>query len=818
MPLFIHSTGEQTDLAKKRIAMYVLMTVSLILLAFYFSTIEWVGSKEIHTIMELVSTILAFTVGVAALTSFYSKKDNTILFIGAGFLGTAFLDGYHTVVTSVFFDQYFPSPPPSLIPWSWIASRLFLSVMMYVSWWAWNRESKLGEERNIQEKYVYIFATISTIASFLFFAFVPLPRAYYGELFFPRPEEFIPALFFVLALIGYLKKGRWKENPFEHCIVISLIIGSLGQLIFMSFSNVLFDTMFDAAHILKIASYIGVEVGLLINMYYLFNKAEQNATELRLSNEELDIEIKERKLAEKALLDSKEQANAVVDNIVDGIITIDEKGLLESFNPAAEKIFGYTAEEVIGKNLKILMPEPYHSEHDSYLQSYRETGEAKIIGYGREVIGKRKDGSTFPLDLAVNEIRAGKKTIYTGIIRDITERKLAEDNLAQSEVRYRTIVEEASNIVYTADSDQKITYINPPGLKLSGFTKEEILGSPITFCVHPDWVEVVKTFYLNQQDEMIKETLFEFPILTKTKEEKWVEQTVALLSEGNKVKGFQAIVRDITERKAADRKLKKAKAESERANQAKSHFLASMSHELRTPLNSVIGFANILLKNKNNHLKEKELVFLSRISENGKRLLEIINDILDLSKIEAGRMNLELSTLSVGNLIKDTISQLEAQLENKQVRLIADIPDNLHPVETDSGKLRQVLVNLIGNSIKFTEKGYIKVRVITNSSSNIAESIEVEDTGVGIAENKLSEIFSAFKQAEEGTSRKYEGTGLGLTISKSLCELLGYDLEVKSSKGRGAVFTISGLNQKEIPDETTGSQDDLSEEISQIGE
>ena len=135
---------EQSDYVKRRIVMYVLMTVSLILLAYYFSTIEWVGSKEIHTIMELVSTILAFTVGVAALTSFYSKKDNTILFIGAGFLGTAFLDGYHTVVTSVFFDQYFPSPPPSLIPWSWIASRLFLSVMMYVSWWAWNRESKLG--------------------------------------------------------------------------------------------------------------------------------------------------------------------------------------------------------------------------------------------------------------------------------------------------------------------------------------------------------------------------------------------------------------------------------------------------------------------------------------------------------------------------------------------------------------------------------------------------------------------------------------------------------------------------------------------------
>ena len=226
---------------------------------------------------------------------FYTKKNNTFLFIGTGFLGTGLLDGYHAVVTSTFFASNFPSAPSSLIPWSWIASRLFLSVLLWLSWLAWRREDRLGASGKIGEKQVYLTTGLLAIASFLFFALVPLPRAYYPEFIFHRPEEFVPALFFFLALVGYLRKRQWQNDDFEHWLVLSLIVGFMGQVMFMSFSGRLFDMEFDAAHLLKKVSYMCVLTGLLINIYHLFKQSE--AREIQLEAEIADRRQTEERLA-----------------------------------------------------------------------------------------------------------------------------------------------------------------------------------------------------------------------------------------------------------------------------------------------------------------------------------------------------------------------------------------------------------------------------------------------------------------------------------------------------------------------------------------
>jgi PAS domain S-box-containing protein len=220
--------------------------------------------------MELAATLLALIVGVLALMLFYAKKDNTFLFIGTGFIGTGFLDGYHTLVTSSVFMQYFPSPPPSLIPWSWLASRLFLSVLLWLSWVFWRREVRRGEAGSVPESLVYLIVSIWTLACFFFFAFVPLPRAYDPIPVFHRPQEFIPAIFYLFALVGYLRKGRWKSDTFEHWLVLSIIVGFVSQAVFMSTSGKLYDAMFDAAHLLKKLSYICTLVGLIAAMYQLF--------------------------------------------------------------------------------------------------------------------------------------------------------------------------------------------------------------------------------------------------------------------------------------------------------------------------------------------------------------------------------------------------------------------------------------------------------------------------------------------------------------------------------------------------------------------
>jgi len=267
--------------ARARMAAYWLTALGLIVGAVTLHGTDWRGNAEMHTVMEAVATVLAGLVGTLALVRFYSRKENTFLFIGSGFLGTAFLDGYHAVVTSAQIQPFMPSDLPSLIPWSWTASRLFLSVFMLLSWFAWRRKQRLGPPGAFEERTVYVFASGLTLVSFLFFAFVPLPAAYYSQLFFPRPEEFVPAALFVAAMVGYLRKGGWRDDPFEHWLVLSLIVGFIAQAAFISHSGRLFDYEFDVAHVLKKASYICVLTGLLINVLASFRQAERSEARLR---------------------------------------------------------------------------------------------------------------------------------------------------------------------------------------------------------------------------------------------------------------------------------------------------------------------------------------------------------------------------------------------------------------------------------------------------------------------------------------------------------------------------------------------------------
>ena len=280
---------------------HIALLVSLVLAYAALTESTWRGSTELHTITEVIGAILALIVGLVAIVRFYAKKNNMYLFVGTGFIGTALLDSYHAVVTSSFFDQLLPSVPSSLIPWSWNASRTFLALLMALSYWAWKREQRLKAAGGIGEGAVYIGVSVLTLISFCFFAFVPLPRADYPELFFGRPEEFVSATLFLMALIGYLEKGIWRQDPFENPLVVSLLIGFTGQALFMSRSFGLFDAMFDAAHLLKVASYAVMLEGLLKNTYALFVQAERSSAELSRVNDDLLEELSARREAENAL-------------------------------------------------------------------------------------------------------------------------------------------------------------------------------------------------------------------------------------------------------------------------------------------------------------------------------------------------------------------------------------------------------------------------------------------------------------------------------------------------------------------------------------
>lgn len=245
------------------------------------------------------------------------------------------------------------------------------------------------------------------------------------------------------------------------------------------------------------------------------------------------------------------------------------------------------------------------------------------------------------------------------------------------------------------------------------------------------------------------------------------------------------VLKDVTDKKKTEEMII-AKELAEKANQTKSEFLAKMSHELRTPLNSVIGFANILLKEKLG-MKKEDKNYLERILDNGRHLLHLINSILDISKVEANRMETNLTPVDLDSLIRSTASEMEGQIQN-EVKMTLEIPKKMASIRSDDEKLKQILINLIGNAIKFTAKGIIRVGVEADGYRPLR--LYIADTGIGIPKEKLNSIFEPFSQVENSPSRRFGGSGLGLAIAKSFCRLLGYRLSVKSEIGKGSVFTV----------------------------
>jgi len=329
--------------AQKRIVTYVALFLGLFIGYFLLQDITWQGNQQRHTLMEIVAPMLAFMVGVMALVRFYTKKDNSFLFIGAGFLGAGFLDAYHVIVTSSFFEHSFPSSPSSLIAWSWIASRLFLAILLWLSWLFWQKEEK-QKAKTVNEWIVYLGIAALTLASFFFFA--PLPKAIYPDWFFHRPEELIPAFFFLLALMGYLSKGLWKQNDFEHWLILSIIVSLMSQVMFMSFSAHLFDTLFDTAHFLKMASYLCVLTGLLISMSAIFKQSEK----LLLSYAEQTNQLKKNLTRNQILSEKVVRFNCALNQSTRGILITDADYNIIYHNESALRLFK-TEQDKIRKDL-----------------------------------------------------------------------------------------------------------------------------------------------------------------------------------------------------------------------------------------------------------------------------------------------------------------------------------------------------------------------------------------------------------------------------------------------------------------------------------
>ncbi len=483
-------------------------------------------------------------------------------------------------------------------------------------------------------------------------------------------------------------------------------------------------------------------------------------------------------------LDSNQRRlDATINTVIDGIVTIGEDGLIRSVNKAVSTIFGYSENELLGQNVSMLMPAPYRRMHDGYLHAYLNGSSPQVIGKRRELVGLKKDGQEFPLELSITEIAFSGEKLFVGSLRSLEDIYEVNERLLTAKNLHSKLFESALDAIVTVSNDGRILTMNYAAEVLFGISKKqanEYLYSDLV--VLDDTIlhgatELTSTQSLNNSIEMSAVTADGRHIPVE------VSMVSVQLDDGYLINAF---IRDISSRREVEQQLINAKKAAESASRAKSDFLAVMSHEIRTPINVVLGALSILGDSK---LDEYQKRFFNVAQESGNSLLWLVNDILDFSKIEAGKLDIDTREASPSLIVEEVVNMLFARAEQKSLELVsafsADFPVK---IVSDPVRLRQILINLIGNAIKFTEQGGVLVKCVREADTHLL--FHIIDTGIGIAASSQNELFQQFNQLDASTTRRFGGTGLGLSISKKLAELMGGSLTVWSEQGIGSQFTL----------------------------
>jgi PAS domain S-box-containing protein len=533
-------------------------------------------------------------------------------------------------------------------------------------------------------------------------------------------------------------------------------------------------------------------------------------------------DITERKRAEEALRAGEARLRAITDSAQDAILMMDPGGAISYWNPAAESILGYRSEEAIGKNLhKLLAPERYLEAHRAAFPEFVRTGRGNAVGKTVELAARRKDGREIAVDLSLSAICLNGEWHAVGILRDITGRKRAEEELREERRKKEAVLadlfENAPVAYHELDRDGVVRRVNAAECALLGYQADEILGRPV-------WDFVAEADRAASREAVLQK-LSGTPPLAPIRR-RYVRRDGAELlleihdrlvrSETGEVQGLRSALFDVTEAARAEQLIQRhvielvaareaqeknaaelarmveelglEKERAEAATRAKSEFLANMSHEIRTPMNGVMGMTGLLLDTE---LNDEQRRYGEIVRASGESLLGIINDILDFSKIEAKKLDLETLDFDLQSLLDDFAATLALRAQEKGLELLCSA-DPAVPMllRGDPGRLRQILTNLAGNAVKFTQKGEVAVRVTRESGTGeeVQLRFSVRDTGMGIPADKIGLLFAKFSQMDASTTRKYGGTGLGLAISKQLAELMGGEAGVESQEGQGSEF------------------------------
>jgi two-component system sensor kinase FixL len=480
---------------------------------------------------------------------------------------------------------------------------------------------------------------------------------------------------------------------------------------------------------------------------------------------------------------------AIVATAVDGIVVIDRNGAIRSVNNATERLFGYAAAELIGRNVKVLMPEPYATEHDAYLGNYLRSGRKKIIGIGREVVGRRKDGSVFPMDLSVGEARDGGEAIFIGIIRDITDRKSAELARRESELRLRSILDTVPDAIVVIDSQGKIHSFSPAAERLFGYDSAEVIGHNVNILMpapyrdaHDGYIER----YLRTGERRI---IGIGRIVTGRRKDGETFPMELQVGEFNFAgsRYFTGFVRDLTERQEAERRIQDLQAELLHASRLSvmGQMASSMAHELNQPLTAVTNYLEAgrqLLAvgtgspERINEMMEKAIAQAQRAGDVIRRLREFV-----------GRGETERRTQNLNQLVEEALALALVGARQRGVRASLELDHGLPPVLVDHVQIQQVVLNLVRNAVEAMEQ--VERRELTIVTRAMPQKgmpeVIVADTGPGIPPELADRLFQPF------VTTKPTGMGLGLSICREIVEAHHGRLTTAPAPSGGTVFRLT---------------------------
>jgi len=779
------------------------------------------GTPDDHGTIEWVGALFGIVAGLAMITRFYALGNRLHLFIGLAFLVNGTEDFVHGWLSLAGEHNWLDAHGAlcEFIPGTYVAGRMLFGLLLVLAPFA---PKLLGAPRSRKRETVLvsIIVLLATMATTALAFKLPLPQFIYPDQFIARPVDLISAAVLLAAMIVFIREYHLSGDALCWWVLLSAGVNTIGQMM-MSFSSRLFDPMFAIAHVYKVIGYVVPLLGFClyqISVISAHRRAEEElrkhrehleelvaarTTEMNEANEKLKQENAERKAAEEAARRSEEYLRITLGSIGDGVISVDASQRVTSLNTIAEQLTGWPFDEAEGKKLgevfRIINEETGAPAHDPVARVL-ESG--RIEGLANHTVLIARDGTRRAIADSAAPIRdsAGLTVGVVLVFRDVSveRQRQKERERLLSELRQRVkeldclyglskIIEEpgiALDEIFQAAAELLPVAWQYPGITIGRIrwgdqvfqtddTLEGMFCQSSDILVHGQKVGAVEVYYRESRPEA---------------------------DEGPFVVGQRALIDALArqlggtiERHQAREQLQKAKADAEAANKAKSEFLANMSHEIRTPLTSILGFAEMLSDPDGSC--EDRAEWLQAVQRNGKHLLTVIDDVLDLSKIEAGELSLRPRRCNVAALISDVVSMMRVRAQQQGISLRAEYDGEMPgTILADEARLRQVLVNLVGNAIKFTESG--GVTMITTflphwRGSAPAVRVQVIDTGTGISPEHLKHLCDPFYQEDTSATRKRGGTGLGLAITQRIINLMGGELDVDSMLGKGSVFTVT---------------------------